>query len=36
MLKVGSKGEEVKALQKVINAGSDGVFGNGTKAKLIK
>jgi hypothetical protein len=35
LLRVGSKGEEVKALQKVINTSSDGNFGPGTKASLM-
>ena len=36
VLKVGSRGEEVRALQRVLNVGADGVFGPGTKAALIK
>jgi tellurite resistance protein len=35
VLTVGSKGEEVKALQKVINTGVDGNFGPGTKKALM-
>lgn len=35
ILTVGSRGEEVKALQKVINTGADGNFGPNTKAALI-
>ena len=33
-LKVGSKGEEVKALQTKLGLAADGDFGPGTEAKL--
>jgi peptidoglycan hydrolase-like protein with peptidoglycan-binding domain len=33
-LKVGSKGEEVKALQSKLGLSADGNFGPGTEAKL--
>lgn len=35
LLKAGSKGEEVKALQKIINVSADGNFGPGTKKALM-
>ena len=34
LLKVGSKGENVKTLQTVLGLSSDGIFGKGTEAKL--
>lgn len=36
ILKVGSKGSEVKQLQQVLGVGADGVFGNGTAEALKK
>jgi len=34
LLKNGSKGEEVKQLQKKLGLAADGIFGNGTEAKV--
>ena len=36
LLKVGSRGKEVKELQEFLNIGADGVFGNGTEASVKK
>jgi hypothetical protein len=35
LLKVGSKGSEVKLLQEFLNIGNDGVFGKGTEAAVM-
>ena len=36
LLKKGSKGEEVKQLQKALGVGADGIFGSGTEAVVKK
>ena len=36
LLKVGSKGKEVKELQEFLNIGADGIFGKGTEASVKK
>ena len=36
LLKVGSRGKEVKELQEFLNIGADGIFGVGTKAAVQK
>jgi peptidoglycan hydrolase-like protein with peptidoglycan-binding domain len=36
ILKVGSKGEDVKKLQAKLGLGADGVFGSGTEAAVKK
>jgi hypothetical protein len=36
ILKVGSRGKEVKELQEFLNIGADGIFGEGTKAAVQK
>jgi peptidoglycan hydrolase-like protein with peptidoglycan-binding domain len=36
LLKKGSKGEEVKELQKALGVGADGIFGAGTEAVVKK
>lgn len=35
ILKVGSRGKEVKDLQEFLNIDADGIFGNGTKAAVV-
>jgi hypothetical protein len=34
LLKVGSRGKEVKELQEFLNIGADGIFGKGTEQQL--
>ena len=34
LLKKGSKGEEVKVLQKALGITADGIFGGGTEAEV--
>ena len=34
LLKVGSKGDDVKKLQEKLGLTADGIFGNGTAAKV--
>ena len=34
LLKIGSKGDVVKQVQKVIGTGADGIFGSGTVKQL--
>jgi hypothetical protein len=36
LLKVGSRGKEVKELQEFLNIGADGIFGKGTEASVKK
>ena len=36
LLKKGSRGEEVKQLQKALGVGADGIFGSGTEAVVKK
>lgn len=36
LLKVGSKGEDVKKLQQKLGLGDDGVFGGGTERAVKK
>jgi peptidoglycan hydrolase-like protein with peptidoglycan-binding domain len=36
ILKVGSKGEDVKKLQQKLGLGADGIFGTGTEAAVKK
>jgi hypothetical protein len=36
LLKVGSRGKEVKELQEFLNIGADGIFGEGTKSAVKK
>ena len=36
LLKKGSRGEEVKELQKALGEGADGIFGSGTEAAVKK
>lgn len=36
LLKVGSRGDDVKAVQKKLGIGADGIFGEGTKAAVKK
>ena len=36
LLKVGSKGKEVKELQEFLEIGADGIFGKGTESSVKK
>ena len=36
LLKKGSRGSEVKELQKALGEGADGIFGSGTEAAVKK
>ena len=36
LLKIGTKGNEVKELQEFLNIGADGIFGKGTESAVKK